>query len=156
MKIGLHCDGAVLGFSLFEVEMRRRLWWHICTLDVRTAQDHGSEPSILESAFNTELPSNINDASVHPDMSESPQSQPGKTEMMFSLVRFEVSHFARRVVFSDQFCRENSYPILNEECKCRAIGQCQDRMVKQYLVYSDKGIPIDFITAAATRLVLMN
>ena len=71
MKIGLHCDGAVLGFSLFEVGMRRRLWWHICTLDVRTAQDHGSEPSILESAFNTELPSNINDASVHPDMSES-------------------------------------------------------------------------------------
>ncbi|KAE8338415.1 hypothetical protein BDV24DRAFT_176752 [Aspergillus arachidicola] len=155
MKIGLHCDGADLGLSPFEVEMRRRLWWQICTLDVRTAEDHGSEPTILESAFNTKLPLNINDTSLQPAMSELPQVQPGKTEMTFTLVRFEGSHFVRRVTFSDRFCRTNSYPVLSEAQKCEAIEQFKERIEKQYLSYCDKEVPLDFITATSTRLILV-
>ncbi|OGM44606.1 fungal specific transcription factor, partial [Aspergillus bombycis] len=155
MKIGLHCDGAGLDISPFEAEMRRRLWWQICTLDVRTAEDHDSEPTILESAFNTELPLNINDTSLEPDMSELPQSQLGKTEMTFTLVRFEGSHFARRVIFSDRFCRINTYPILNEAQKCEAIEQFKGRIEKRYLSYCDKEVPLDFITAASIRLILV-
>ncbi|KAE8383636.1 hypothetical protein BDV26DRAFT_277217 [Aspergillus bertholletiae] len=154
MKMGLHCDGAGLSLSPFEVEMRRRLWWQICILDVRTAEDHGSEPTILESTFNTEFPLNINDTCLQPDMSELPQCQLGKTEMTFTLVRFEGSHFARRVTFSDKFCRANSYPILSETQKCEAIKQFKDRIEKQYLVYCDKEVPLDFITAASIRLIL--
>lgn len=98
---------------------------------------------------------NINDTSLHSDMSKLPQSQPGRAEMIFSLVRFEVSHFALRVVFSAQFCRKNSYPILSEEHKCRAIEKLNEHVEKQYLEHSDKGIPVDFVTAAATWLILM-
>ncbi|GAB1200783.1 hypothetical protein APSETT444_010162 [Aspergillus pseudonomiae] len=155
MKIGLHCDGAGLGLSPFEAEMRRRLWWQICTLDVRTAEDHGSEPTILESTFNTELPLNINDTSLEPDMSELPQSQLGKTEMTFTLVRFEGSHFARRVTFSDRFCRMNTYPVMNEAQKCEAIEQFKERIEKRYLSFCDKEVPLDFITAASIRLILV-
>ncbi|KNG81759.1 fungal specific transcription factor [Aspergillus nomiae NRRL 13137] len=155
MKIGLHCDGAGLGLSPFEAEMRRRLWWQICTLDVRTAEDHGSEPTILESTFNTELPLNINDTSLEPDMSELPQSQLGKTEMTFTLVRFEGSHFARRVAFSDRFCRTNTYPVMNEAQKREAIEQFKELIEKQYLSFCDKEVPLDFITAASIRLILV-
>ncbi|GFF53264.1 uncharacterized transcriptional regulatory protein C139.03 [Aspergillus udagawae] len=155
MKIGLHLDGAATGLPPFEVEMRRRVWWQICTLDVRTAEDHGSEPSIMESAFTTELPSNINDASLDPSMSEIPQVQPGRTEMLFSLVRFEVSRFARRVVFSDKFCASNSYPVLNEGQKCKAIDEFREHIEQQYLAYCDKGVPLDCVTAAITRLILV-
>ncbi|GIJ85153.1 hypothetical protein Asppvi_004009 [Aspergillus pseudoviridinutans] len=155
MKIGLHSDGAATGLRPFEVEMRRRLWWQICTLDVRTAEDHGVEPSIMESAFTTELPSNVNDASLDPNMSELPQAQLGRTEMLFSLVRFEVSRFARRVVFSDRFCSSNSYPILNETQKCKAIDKFREHIEKQYLAYCDKGVPLDCVTAAITRLILV-
>ncbi|GIK00861.1 hypothetical protein Aspvir_004890 [Aspergillus viridinutans] len=155
MKIGLHSDGAATGLPPFEVEMRRRLWWQICTLDVRTAEDHGLEPSIMESAFTTKLPSNVNDASLDPYMSELPQAQPGRTEMLFSLARFEVSRFARRVVFSDRFCTSNSYPILNEAQKCKAIDRFREHIEQQYLAYCDKGVPLDCVTAAITRLILV-
>ncbi|RHZ46910.1 uncharacterized protein CDV56_100354 [Aspergillus thermomutatus] len=155
MRIGLHTDGAAMGLAPFEVEMRRRLWWQICTLDVRIAEDHGLEPSIMESAFTTELPSNINDANLDPNMSELPRAQPGRMEMLFSLARFEVSRFARRVVFSDKFCSCNSYPILSEVQKCKAIDQFKGHLEKQYLSYCDKGVPLDYVTTAINRLILI-
>jgi hypothetical protein len=139
----------------FEVEIRRRLWWQICILDVRTAEDSGSDPHILSDSFNTQFPSNINDASLRPDMSEMPQVNPGRTEMSFTLVRFEGSNFARRIVFSDKFCQENSYEILSAPEKCVAINNFREQMERQYLSNLDKGIPLDFITAASIRLILV-
>ncbi|KAK5989579.1 C6 transcription factor asaR [Cladobotryum mycophilum] len=68
--------------------MRRRLWWHIYILDVRIAEDHGSDPHIMDSVHDTELPLNVGDTDLNPDLSSLPQSQAGKTEMLFSLVRF--------------------------------------------------------------------
>ncbi|KAE8391334.1 fungal-specific transcription factor domain-containing protein [Aspergillus alliaceus] len=146
MRMGLHCDGASLGLSPFEVEMRRRLWWQIYTLDVRMAEDHSSEPSILESTFNTELPSNVGDAGLNPDMSKLPQVQPGRTEMTFTLVR---------MMFSERFCNNNSYPVLSEAHKCKVIDQFKEYIEKQYLSDCDKDVSIDFITLASTRLILV-
>ncbi|PGH16990.1 hypothetical protein AJ79_01374 [Helicocarpus griseus UAMH5409] len=153
MRIGLHCDGESAGISPFDVEMRRRLWWHIYTLDVRIAEDYASDPCLIESSFNTKLPLNINDASLHPDMSEPPQSQPGRTEMLLSLVMFEVTAFSRRIMFSDKFCRTNSYAILSPAQKLKAVDLLRGRIEKQYLSHCDKKIPFDFITATAGRLI---
>jgi len=35
--LGVHRDGAQFGLSPFETEMRRRLWWQVCTLGQSTA-----------------------------------------------------------------------------------------------------------------------
>ncbi|KAK9235015.1 fungal-specific transcription factor domain-containing protein [Lipomyces kononenkoae] len=154
-KIGLHRDGAALGLPPFQVEMRRRLWWQIYILDIRTAEDRGADPRILESWFNTRLPSNVNDASLDSEMREPPPNTPGRTEMLFSLVRFEISNFARRVVFSDRFCSDNCYPSLSVAQKCKAIDRFRERVEKDYLSHCDKNIPLDFITAASSRLILV-
>jgi hypothetical protein len=151
----LHRDGLELDIPPFEVEMRRRLWWQICILDVRTAEDNGSDPHILSTSFTTRLPSNVNDASLHPDMSEMPEANHGRTEMSFTLVRFEGSNFARRIVFSDEFCHENSYDILTASEKCVAINKFREQIEQQYLSKLDKSIPLDFITAASIRLILV-
>lgn len=44
--LGVHRDGLHFGLAPFEIEMRRRLWWQICILDVRSSEDHGSDPTI--------------------------------------------------------------------------------------------------------------
>ncbi|KFZ07801.1 hypothetical protein V502_09747 [Pseudogymnoascus sp. VKM F-4520 (FW-2644)] len=154
-KIGLHCDGAALGMTPFQVEMRRRLWWQIYILDIRIAEDRGVDPLILDSWFNTRLPSNVNDVSLDFEMQEPPPTTQGRTEMLFTLLRLEVSNFSRRVVFSDRFCSDNSYPILSASQKCKAIDLFKERVEMQYLSHCDKGIPIDFITAASSRLILV-
>jgi hypothetical protein len=35
-SLGLHRDGTNFDVSPFDTEMRRRCWWQICVLDVRT------------------------------------------------------------------------------------------------------------------------
>lgn len=47
--LGVHRDGLHFSLPPFEIEMRRRLWWQICILDVRASEDHGSDPTISES-----------------------------------------------------------------------------------------------------------
>ncbi|EHK25087.1 uncharacterized protein TRIVIDRAFT_32761 [Trichoderma virens Gv29-8] len=152
MKLSLHLD--IPGMRPFDLEMRRRLWWQICTLDVRIAEDFGGEPFILEPSLHAELPLNINDTSLDPDISELPSPQPGRSEMLFSLVRFEVSNFARRIAFSDRFCQSNGYPMLNEEQKCQSVDQFRERIEKQYLSYCHKAVPLDYITVKSSRLIL--
>jgi hypothetical protein len=36
--LGIHRDGAQFGLSPFETEMRRRLWWQVCTLGTLTSR----------------------------------------------------------------------------------------------------------------------
>ncbi|TFB02988.1 Transcription factor vrtR1 [Trichoderma ghanense] len=152
LKLGLHLD--IPGTGVFDREMRRRLWWQICTLDVRIVEDYGCEPSILEPNLRTELPLNVNDASLHPDMGESPNPQPGRSEMLFSLVRFETSNFTRRILFSDQFCQNNGYHIMDEAQKCQAVDDFRERIEGHYLSYCHTTIPLDCVIVKSSRLVL--
>lgn len=152
IKLGLHRDGEVLGVSPFETEMRRRLWWQICTLDVQTAQDHKSDPCILEHSFNTKLPANVSDISLDTDMSRYPKSGHERTEMLFSLVHFETNYFLRQVAFSEKFVQENSYTSLPYSRICKAIDLFQERVQKDYISHCDPNTAIDFITINLTQL----
>ncbi|KAJ6114823.1 hypothetical protein N7486_000601 [Penicillium sp. IBT 16267x] len=152
-KNGLHEDNPRLSF--FDLEMRRRIWWHIYILDVRTAENFGTDPHIHEPSTRFKLPLNINDTILHPDMTEKPQTNSGKTEMLFSLVRFKISDFARRMVFSNNFCQQNGYKILSPLEKCKAIDEFRDQIEKEYLSYCDNNIPLDHITLTSSRLILV-
>lgn len=154
MKAEIHLDGTTQGLSPFETEMRRRLWWQICILDVRLAEDRGRDPCILETSFTTQFPSNINDLDLHPDMSDTPKSHNGRTEMLLSLARFKVIFFTRQLLFTDEFCSENGYPIRSVPDKCQAIDQFQRYLENEYLSFCDKKIPLDYITIASNRLIV--
>jgi hypothetical protein len=64
MRIGLYRDPASLSVPPFLAEIRRRLWWQICILDVRTAEDNDIDPLICEHHFDTQFPANINDTDL--------------------------------------------------------------------------------------------
>ncbi|EEY23471.1 fungal specific transcription factor domain-containing protein [Verticillium alfalfae VaMs.102] len=60
VAVGLHRDGTHFAhLSPYEVEMRRRVWWCLCLLDIRAAEDQGTEFSIADGAFDTRMPINI-------------------------------------------------------------------------------------------------
>ncbi|KAL4790578.1 fungal-specific transcription factor domain-containing protein [Aspergillus venezuelensis] len=154
LKMGLNQDGEPLGQLPFETEMRRRLWWQLLILDMRMAEDRRSEPCILESSFNTRLPSNIADTNLHPDMSRPPVCSQDRTEMLYSLARFEISYFARQMVFSDGFGDANAYATLSSNQKYEAIKLFEERIEHQYLSKCDESIPLDKITTKSARLIL--
>ncbi|KAJ5154578.1 uncharacterized protein N7500_010017 [Penicillium coprophilum] len=154
LKMGLHRDAFASRLPPFEVEMRRRLWWQIYILDISTAEESGTTPRILESWFDTKLPSNVNDASLDPDMKEPPRNCSGKTEMMLSLTRSEISTFARKIIFSDQFCEENCYPVLSTPEKSTAIDLTKEKVEQQYLLHLDPSIALDYFTIISSNLIL--
>ncbi|KAE8367928.1 fungal-specific transcription factor domain-containing protein [Aspergillus caelatus] len=95
--MNLHRDGAHLGLAPFDTEIRRRLWWTICLLDVRSCEDNGTEPIINEEMYDVRLPLNVSDDDVYPGMQALPLERTGGTEMTFSLLRFEAIAIVRKV-----------------------------------------------------------
>jgi hypothetical protein len=87
-SMGLHRDGTTFNLSPFETEMRRRIWHNVCLMDHRSTEYHGYEPIVAdETAFDTRLPLNVNDAEISPDMTELPPESDGATDMTLLLVR---------------------------------------------------------------------
>ncbi|KAL2105049.1 hypothetical protein VUR80DRAFT_9114 [Thermomyces stellatus] len=95
--LGLHRDGTRFGLPPFEVEMRRRVWWSLCSLDMRCAEEAGTDLTIVNRTFDTEFPSNVDDDDISPDDKEMPVSREGWTDMAVALVRHETLALGRRL-----------------------------------------------------------
>ncbi|KAH0592942.1 hypothetical protein MHUMG1_09395 [Metarhizium humberi] len=87
--LGIHRDGTKFALAPFEVEMRRRLWWAICTLDLRSAEEAGTALIIGNSSFDTMLPLNINDTDISPEKKEPPTPRDGRSDCSICLVSTE-------------------------------------------------------------------
>ena len=97
-SLGLHRDGSAFpGLTPFEIEMRRRLFWAIIVLDLRSAEDQGTDLTIMDRTYDTNFPLNINDSDIDPDSTEFPPQREGTTDMTFCLIRYEICSLARRL-----------------------------------------------------------
>lgn len=70
--------------------MRRRLWWHICGLENRAAEEAQARATPLMQGHTVELPGNFDDLDLYPGMATSPSPRKGFTHMYFCLLRMEV------------------------------------------------------------------
>lgn len=154
--IGIHRDGTHFGLAPFEVEMRRRLWWQVCILDTRASEDHGCDPTILEQAFDTKMPLNINDVDMSPGMKDFPSETQGCTDMSFCLIRFEVANTFRRINYvppGPQRCNEYFTNVTLQD-KERWITECHQRLEERYLKHCDMSVPLFWVTATVARLMM--
>lgn len=155
--IGIHRDGTHFGLTPFEVEMRRRVWWQVCILDVRASEDHGCDPTITEQTFDTKMPLNINDVDLDPQTKASPPERVGCTDMSFSLIRCEVANTFRRLNYippgSPRVCGD-FFASVSLEDKERWITECHQRLEQRYLQHCDMTIPMYWVTATVSRLMM--
>ncbi|EEU36770.1 uncharacterized protein NECHADRAFT_19679, partial [Fusarium vanettenii 77-13-4] len=79
---GLHREDSFVGLSIYEVEMRRRLWWQIAILDAPSAEAYSGEYNL---SSDTNPPRNLDDAQIYPAMAEYPPEARRITEMTFTL-----------------------------------------------------------------------
>jgi hypothetical protein len=152
--LGLHRDGTNFGLKPFETEMRRRLWWHIGLLDIRSSEDHGTDTQVNEGMYDTRLPLNINDDDICPEMQEPPQERDSFTEMTFALMRFDITVALRRVGHS---CPNNNIPGPQEPSpeRCGKLIQAVNKRIEErYIRQCDMNVPIQWVTATVARLIL--
>ena len=150
--LGLHRDGDGSSLPPFKAEMRRRLWWELCVLDARACEDRGSDPMIIETTFNTEMPLHIDDADIDPQSSEMPAEKVGFTEATFCRMTHEVTMIVRRLNYAQP--REIASNVLDLEGKVDLITQCQRRVEDTYLVHCNTSVPIQWATSVIGRLIM--
>lgn len=77
MLSGYHRDPSkYVKVSVFNKEMRRRIWATMVELDLQVAIDRGMPPSVQESDYDTAPPLNINDDEIHENTTELPAGRP--------------------------------------------------------------------------------
>jgi hypothetical protein len=84
------------------VELRRRAWHQICSLEFRAAEAKGQEPSIAEDDYTTLLPRNIEDEELIEGESPgtTPYNEERWTSMTYQLIRFVGSRASRQIIKS--------------------------------------------------------
>lgn len=157
--MGLHRDGTSFGLPPLETELRRRLWWHICFLDIRSSEHHGCQPIVQDSAFDTKTPLNINDSDLVHGMTEPPIEREEATEMTFCLVRCEVLRVAWKTSY---FSPSEMPPNNSERQEDEASSTNPEEMAKsltekleeQYIKHCDPSVPFFKMCMTVARLMI--
>ncbi|CAK7210791.1 hypothetical protein SBRCBS47491_000898 [Sporothrix bragantina] len=126
-RLGLHLAGNPASkLSVFDREMRIRLWWALCGLWARAGLTHPTalKTSLLELG-DVRLPLNVNDADLHPDMTEEPVSSLKPTEMLCVLVKYEFTNWVRHSPATTQtfenIVRSGGMASTSSQCAMRTI-----------------------------------
>lgn len=74
--LGLHRDGSHFpNLTPYEVETRRRVWWAVCLLDLRSSEDQGTELSTVSGSVDTKMPLNVNEMELRPEAKDMPSER---------------------------------------------------------------------------------
>ena len=111
---------------------------------------------IFAPTFNTQIPLNINDADFGPENDDPLESRTGFTEMTFSIICYELSMAKRRLLCIPPSEEDyTSLAILNTfEEKKNMLLKCQQRLERTYLVHTNTGSPISWVSWMVARLVI--
>ena len=149
--LGLHRDGANFPYlTPYETEMRRRVWWTVCMLDVRASEDQGTDYTIARGSFDTKLPLNINDTDIWPERTQMPTGRVGITDMTFPLVSFEMTEVMKQIMA--QSAKEGA-PGIEEQS--RLLNEIYQKLDRGYLQYSvEPGNITYWVGVTIARLVM--
>ncbi|KAI1808975.1 fungal-specific transcription factor domain-containing protein [Daldinia bambusicola] len=150
-SLGLHRDGSHFPhLTPFDIEMRRRLWWHVCLLDVRASEDQGMDLTITAGSFDTRQPLNINNDDVDPETKEMPREREGITDMTFSLVTSSQCEITREMM---AVSLKDGMPQV--DVQDRLLNEYYERLEKTYLQYSKAdGNITHWVAVVIARLVM--
>ena len=147
-KLGLHRESVSKHFSVFEAEIRRRLWWQVSILDFRSAQLSGTNIADHHIFSDTARPLNINDSDLSPAMKEPPKEHDGITDMLFCSIRYEIGNFMRE---SGVFSRQRSTSSATMAAKDKAIDDLEERLERKYIRYCDDSIPLHSLSSRLAK-----
>ncbi|CAN8097892.1 unnamed protein product [Discula destructiva] len=128
-SLGLHRDGSHFPqLAPYEVEIRKRVWWTLCFLDVRSSEDQGMDYTILPGSFDTRFPLNVKDADISPETREPPSERLGLTDMTMPIAIYNICDLTRRIMDNDRA------PTLEEQR--RLINELYGTVERGYLQYA--------------------
>ena len=159
-------------------EMRRRLWWHLMTVDVQYAEVMKTDPIITEAMWTTKFPRSFNDSEldasselpIPPRTGEifDPETytiqnansccdghENSRTDISFALSRIEIMHALRRHGFSEQFCLNNGYEYISKStARVQYINDLVNKVNQKYLQFWKGNDSLGFFERNAMKIIL--
>ncbi|KAJ4424448.1 hypothetical protein N0V82_000970 [Gnomoniopsis sp. IMI 355080] len=130
-SLGLHRDGSRFPqLTPYEIEIRRRVWWALCFLDVRSSEDQGMDYTIVSGSFDTKFPLNLNDADIDTETRETPPERQGLTAMSISIDLCKICDVTRQIMDKARA------PTLHEQR--RLVDELYRTLERGYLRYSNE------------------
>lgn len=121
-------------------------------LDMRAAEDQGSEFMISIGSFDTKLPININDADISPESTQMPEPREGITDLTFLLVSCEMGEVSKEMIAQSNQAKDG---LLNAEEQDRLVMEIFRKMDQTYLQYSrETGSITHWVAMTVARLVM--
>jgi hypothetical protein len=145
-SFGIHRDADDVNLSFFETQQRSLLWWQIMILDVRCAEDRGTQPMIFDGSFDTPMPLNINDDDYGPETSGPVPEFWGLTDMTLSHVTHKSAFTFRKLLFPSQKSvteKEQMIKSLSLEFESLYFQKC------------DANVPIQWFLSMTGRLLIL-
>jgi hypothetical protein len=132
--------------------MRRRIWWHIRVLDIRTSENLGSDQEVLQQQhFDTKAPLNINDDDLVPSSVEAPMARTGITEMSPLLIRYEIITVISRLTLQPS---NGEVRITTVQQIDRITDECRAKLEDRFLKHCNMEIPWHWLIVIFTRIML--
>ncbi len=149
--LGLHRDGSNFqNMSPYDTEMRRRVWWALCVLDVRASEDQGTDLAITAASTDTKLPLHIDDSDIDPDNKTPPAPREGATSMTYSLITFEMCDLTRRMMGAGP-----DAAALTPNQQTHMLDEVYDKIERLYLCNPARTDPVDYwVGLTVTRMVI--
>ncbi|KAI3221532.1 transcriptional regulator family: Fungal Specific TF [Penicillium roqueforti] len=149
--LGLHRDGTHFDYlSPFEIEMRRRVWWNLCILDVRASDDQGTDYTITGASFDTIIPLNLNDTDLDPETKHTLQAHDALTDMSVARVSFGMCEVTRQMM-GHGF--KEAAPSLEEQS--RLLQKIDQGLQRDFLQYSTESVKITYWVIVTVARLLM-
>ena len=140
--------------TLFDREMRRRLWHSIGILDMQTAFDRGSTPLLAADEFEI-APLNIDDAVLYETV-KGPISEPASfTDMSFCSMTFEAMNSYRKL--SDTATgsrRKHTEERLGWNERLNIVTDLEQSLEQRYIRHCDVTHPLQLLTKNVAKDIL--
>ena len=102
--IGVNEDDFQSYESFFDQQMRRRLWYAMCSMDAHLAFDRASKPLIAPNSRHPRLPHNINEMDFGPLSEELPERD-GITDMSLALMLYRTQATGKGLQFASMLSK---------------------------------------------------
>ena len=148
-RMGIHRDSISHNLSVFEAEIRRRVWWQIAFFDGRAAEVCGLGMN-MKTLWDTKPPLNLNDSEMSPDMTELPPENERPTEVMFLMLRSTLGRIFREMK-SNKKIFESNWLLAEGTEMCDSL---ENLLQQKFLRYCDPLVPLHLFIGLMGRSVL--
>lgn len=150
-RMGIDSESNLARCSVFEAEMRRRLWWSLVLFDSRISEMAEHQTTTLAPTWDCHVPLNVGDSELQPEMKETPLAQAKPTDALFAVVRSELGDFIRHTTFYLEFTNPALKQLFktNEPSPTTGVEELtalEKRIEDKYLGFCDLGNPLHFTT----------